>query len=216
MNIGTRDIMIERMEVGPLGTNCYVVTNMKDKLTMVVDPGGSYPMIKNYLDKTVAELGSKVVLLVNTHGHWDHVYHNADVVRDFPDVKLYIHKADEPMLTKDSTGMIGQLTPSKADGYLEDGMTLMLGSLPIQVSHTPGHSRGGVCLFFGEKFLICGDTLFKGSIGRTDFAGGSYDEILNSIRTKILPLGDNVYILPGHGPTSSIGYEKENNMFLQM
>lgn len=214
MNIGTRDVIIERMEVGTLFTNCYVVTNVADKVTMIVDPGGSYPRVKEYIDKVLAETGSHVELLVNTHGHWDHIYHNADVLRDYPGAKLYIHKADEPMLTKDDTGMIGALPPSHADGYLEDGMTLMLGNLPIKVLHTPGHSRGGVCLFFADKFLIAGDTLFKGSIGRTDFAGGSYDEIINSIRTKLLPLGDDVFVLPGHGPTSSIGYERQNNMFL--
>lgn len=214
MNIGTKDILIERLEVGPLSTNCYVVTNVADKLTMVVDPGGSYPRIKAYLDEMLAATGSRVVLLVNTHGHWDHVYNNADVLRDYPEAKLYIHKEDEHMLAKDDTGMIGALTPTTPDAYLEDGMTLMLGSLPIKVMHTPGHSRGGVCLFFGEKFLIAGDTLFKGSVGRTDFVGGSFDEIINSIRTKLLPLPDEVFVLPGHGPTSSIGYERANNMFL--
>ena len=94
MNIGTRDIMIERMEVGPLGTNCYVVTNMKDKLTMVVDTGGSYPMIKKKMDKIILELGDKVYFLEDPRRKRDHVYHNADVVSDFPEVKLYIHKAD--------------------------------------------------------------------------------------------------------------------------
>ena len=214
MNIGNKDVLIERLEVGPLSTNCYIVTNLADKVTMVVDPGGSYPRIKAYLDDMLAETGSKVALLVNTHGHWDHIYHNVDVLRDYPEAKLYIHKEDEPMLAKDDTGMIGALTPTTPDAYLEDGMTLMLGNMPIKVLHTPGHSQGGVCLLFAEKYLIAGDTLFKGSIGRTDFHKGSYQELVNSIRTKLLPLADEVFVLPGHGPTSTIGYERANNMFL--
>ena len=214
MNIGTKDLLIERLEVGPIGTNCYIVTNVKDKVTMVVDPGGSYQSIKSYLDKLQAEVQTKIVLLVNTHGHWDHIYHNADILKDYPDAKLYINKEDEPMLAKDYTRMVGSLTPTVPDGYLEDGMTLMLGSLPLKILHTPGHSKGGVCIFFADKYLLAGDTLFKGSIGRTDFPGGSFQQIIESIRTKLLPLGDDVIVLPGHGPSSTIGYEKENNMFL--
>ncbi|MGI5824222.1 MAG: MBL fold metallo-hydrolase [Bacillota bacterium] len=214
MNIGTDDLIIERMEVGPIGTNCYIVTNVKDKVTMVVDPGGSYSGIKAYLEAVQAEIGSKVVLLVNTHGHWDHIYHNADLLRDYPEAKLYIHKEDEPMLSKDYTRMVSSVKPTTPDGYLEDGMTLMLGSLPMRVFHTPGHSKGGVCILLKDKYLLAGDTLFKGSIGRTDLPGGSFKEIIESVRTKLLPLGDDVAVLPGHGPASTIGYEKENNMFL--
>lgn len=215
MNIGTKDIMIESIVVKPLGTNCYIVTNVADKETMVVDPGGSYDLIKEYLDKVTAETGSKVTMIVNTHGHWDHVFHNADVKADYPDALIYIHEADSQMLQKDTTGMIRSFNPSETDRFLTDGMTLMLGSMPIKVLHTPGHSLGGVCLFFNKKYLICGDTIFKGSIGRTDLGGGSYEQLIESVVTKIFPLDDDVYLLPGHGPSTTIGYEKENNMFFK-
>lgn len=214
MNIGNKDVWIERIEVAPIFTNCYIVTDLASKATMVVDPGGSYPRVKKILDEILAETDSEVKLLVNTHGHWDHIFNNADIKRDYPTAKLYIHQADEHLLTKDDTGMVGKINPSRADAYLEDGMILQLGALPIKVMHTPGHSAGGVCLFFADKFLIAGDTLFKGSIGRTDLPGGSYNDIITSIRTKLLPLGDEVFVLPGHGPTSTIGYEKANNMYL--
>ncbi len=215
MRFGNDSLWIERLEVGPIGTNCYIVTNVKDRVTMVVDPGGSYSRIKKYLNEVKAEINSRVVLLVNTHGHWDHIYHNADILRDYPEAKLYIHRADAPMLAKDYTRMIESVEPTEPDGWLEDGASLMLGTMEIQVFHTPGHSQGGVCLLLENQYLLSGDTLFKGSVGRTDFPGGSFQQIIDSIRVKLLPLGDDVVVLPGHGPSSTIGEEKKTNMFLQ-
>lgn len=215
MRFGDDSLWIERLEVGPIGTNCYIVTNVKDQVTMVVDPGGSYSRIKKYLDKVEAETGSRVVLLVNTHGHWDHIYHNADILRDYPEAKLYIHRADAPMLAKDYTRMIDSVEPTEPDGWLEDGVPLRLGTMDIQVFHTPGHSQGGVSLLLENQYLLSGDTLFKGSVGRTDFPGGSFRQIIESIRSKLLPLGNDVVVLPGHGPSSTIGEEKKTNMFLQ-
>ena len=100
-----------------------------------------------------------------------------------------------------------------ANGYLEDGNELSFGSLNIKVIATPGHTKGGLCFLIEDK-LFTGDTLFQGSIGRTDFIGGSFPEIINSIKTKLLPLGDEIEVYPGHGPKSSIGYEKGYNMYL--
>ena len=215
MNIGNKDLIIELLQVGPIATNCYVVTNVKDKATMIVDPGGSYQKIKDYVDKITAEVGSKVQLIVDTHGHWDHVYCNADAKRDFPEAKLYIHKADEHLLAEDNTKMVRSIVPSKADAYLEEGMTLKLGSLEMPVFHTPGHTEGGVCILLANKYFLVGDTIFKGSIGRTDLPGGSFRDIINSIKTKIMPMDDSLFLLPGHGPTTTVGYERANNMFLQ-
>lgn len=202
-----------KLEVGSLGTNCYIVVCEATKETFVVDPGGSVTEILRILKQNQLNLK----FIVNTHGHADHIMGNAEL-QQATGVPLYIHEKDAPMLTSAqanlSAFMGAGFTANKADGFLKDGDTISVGSLQFTVRHTPGHTPGGICLI-NDEAAITGDTLFAESIGRTDFPGGSYAELLKSIREKLMPLADEVKVMPGHGPDSTIGWEKRMNPFLQ-
>jgi len=192
--------MIKTLVVGPLDVNCYIV--WENGPAFVIDPGGDVDMIAQELKKE----GLSVAYIINTHGHFDHV--GGDAQMKAQGGVLAIHSEDAPLLDEaEDHGILYEL--------LEDGMKLQAGSLTLEVLHTPGHTRGGVC-FFDRKNgdLFTGDTLFAGSVGRTDFEGGSFDELMESISKKILPLGDAVKVFPGHGPSSTIGREKMMNPFV--
>ncbi|MGG7176451.1 MBL fold metallo-hydrolase [Clostridium paraputrificum] len=198
-------MLVKTIIAGLYEEQCYIAMDEKTKEAIVVDPGGVNPEI----ERTIEELGAKVKYILLTHGHFDHVG-GVEYLADKLNVPFYINKIDEEYMEKDSS-VYGSIR--KADGYLNDGDRLTLGNHEIKVIHTPGHTKGGVCLLIDDK-LFSGDTLFQGSIGRTDFIGGDFGEIINSIKTKLLPLGDNIEVYPGHGPMSTIGYEKRNNMYL--
>ena len=161
------------------------------------------------LERAIKDMGANVKSILLTHGHMDHVG-GVEYLSDKLNVPFYISKIDEEYMEKDNY-VFGSIR--NANGYLEDGNELSFGSLNIKVIATPGHTKGGLCFLIEDK-LFTGDTLFQGSIGRTDFIGGSFSEIINSIKTKLLPLGDEIEVYPGHGPKSSIGYEKGYNMYL--
>lgn len=205
---------IETIVVGPLDVNCYIVWAKGAKEAFVIDPGGDAAEILSAL----VGRGLKAKYIVNTHGHFDHVGADAGV-KAYSGASVAVHRMDADLLkdAHDLAEFFGQKTPrqSPPDMLLEDGMTLEAGGLEIKVIHTPGHSRGGVCLFIEkDKVLFTGDTLFAGSVGRTDFEGGSMEELMASIKKKILPLGDPVRIFPGHGVQSTIGDEKIENPFI--
>jgi glyoxylase-like metal-dependent hydrolase (beta-lactamase superfamily II) len=172
---------------------------------VVLDPGGD----SDYLISQIDKIGAKVKYILLTHGHVDHVGGVVDLKRKY-NVPFYIHKADEEMIMM-GTEVFGDLPV--ADGYIKEGDIITFGNLKVKCIHTPGHTPGGVCFLIEDK-VFTGDTLFQGSIGRTDFAGGSYEQIISSIVNKILPLGDNVEVYPGHGPKSSVIFEKARNPFL--
>lgn len=203
--------MMKTLVVGPLDVNCYIV--WEGDSAFVIDPGGDADLIARELKKE----GLSVAYIINTHGHFDHVGGDADM-KALGGV-LAIHPEDAPLLEEapDHGILYGVKVPKQSapDEFLKDGMKLTSGSITLEVLHTPGHSRGGVC-FFDRKNgdLFTGDTLFAGSVGRTDFEGGSFDELMDSIKTKILPLGDSVRVHPGHGPSSTIGREKKVNPFI--
>lgn len=205
--------MIKMITVGPLGVNCYIISCDRTKEGVVVDPGSDAGDI---LDE-VRRHGISVRYVLNTHGHFDHVGAN-DEIRRATGAEVRIHRADEQLLADAANhgAMFG--VPSKPqdapDGPLEDGMVLTVGDLSFTVLHTPGHTRGGVCLA-GDGFVVTGDTLFAGSIGRTDFPGGNYGQLIRGIREKLFPLADSTVVLPGHGPTSTMGHEKRANPFLK-
>ncbi|MFR2301725.1 MAG: MBL fold metallo-hydrolase, partial [Clostridium paraputrificum] len=185
--------------------NCYIVMDEKTRDAVVLDPGGDGEM----LERAIKDMGANVKSILLTHGHMDHVG-GVEYLSDKLNVPFYISKIDEEYMEKDNY-VFGSIR--NANGYLEDGNELSFGSLNIKVIATPGHTKGGLCFLIEDK-LFTGDTLFQGSIGRTDFIGGSFSEIINSIKTKLLPLGDEIEVYPGHGPKSSIGYEKGYNMYL--
>lgn len=198
-------MIIKAIPAGIYDANCYIVMDEKTKDAVVLDPGGDGEM----LERAIKDMGANVKSILLTHGHMDHVG-GVEYLSDKLNVPFYISKIDEEYMEKDNY-VFG--TIRNANGYLEDGNDLSFGSLNIKVIATPGHTKGGLCFLIEDK-LFTGDTLFQGSIGRTDFIGGSFPEIINSIKTKLLPLGDEIEVYPGHGPKSSIGYEKGYNMYL--
>jgi glyoxylase-like metal-dependent hydrolase (beta-lactamase superfamily II) len=159
-----------------------------------------------------------VTCIINTHGHFDHVGANK-ALKQLLGVPLYIHQADEMLLSRVSQvaamyGMAGENSPAP-DGYLTDGQLISFGDCSICVIHTPGHTPGGCCLYSeSEQKLISGDTLFADGVGRTDLPGGSHQQLVDSIRNKLFVLPDQVRVYPGHGPSTTIGHEKQNNPYL--
>jgi hydroxyacylglutathione hydrolase len=195
--------------VGGLETNCYLVSCETTRECAVVDPGAEHELI--FL--AIAEDGLKPVLLINTHGHVDHIGANRDVKEHFG-TPIAIHAADAPML-----GMVQQLELSlflgakdspAADRMLRDGDIVRIGVDSLRVLHTPGHSPGSISLL-ADGFLLSGDTLFMEGVGRTDLPGGSRAQLVASIREKLMTLPDDLLVLPGHGPHTTIGHERENN-----
>lgn len=203
-----------QLQVGMIGTNCYLVENEATGHGVVIDPGDEGERIVALINKE----GLQIDAIFITHGHSDHIGGLTEV-RTATKAKVYISLADAECLTKAQTNLSVYLQGKKAefdpaDLFYKDGDKIMAAGLEFEVLATPGHTPGGVCLRCGDT-LFCGDTIFLESVGRTDFPGGSYDALLNSIKTKILTLPDEVKLLPGHGPESSVGWERRRNPFLQ-
>ena len=204
---------IIQLEVGSIGTNCYIAACEKTNQAMVIDPGGDADRILAAATKA----GLTVAVIVNTHGHFDHVLANM-LVKKTTGAPLLIHGADADMLTSAQrnlsvlTGMPEVCGP--ADRLLSEGDIVQVGELKFKVVHTPGHTLGGICLLSGKTAFV-GDTLFAESIGRSDFPGGSYSQLINSIKEKLMVLDDDVKAYPGHGPATTIGWEKRHNPFIQ-
>ena len=181
---------------------------------LVIDPGGDGDRILKRLE----ELGLNLELIVNTHGHFDHIGGN-EYLKQKTGAKLYIHADDAEMLTEPEKNLSSLFDPGSliisppADIILHDGDRMEIGAHVFYVIHTPGHTKGSICLKM-EDCLFAGDTLFADSIGRTDLPGGSYSEIMNSIKTKLCPLEDTLIIYPGHGPKSILGCEKRSNPYI--
>lgn len=200
--------------VGPLGVNCFVLGCEATGQGVVVDPGGDVEQVLAAVQKR----GLSVVSIINTHGHFDHVGGNRQL-KEATGAELLIHPSDEPMLAKVASvaGMYGlQAENSPApDRLLEDGMLLPFGNQQLRVIHTPGHTPGGCCLYLeSEQKLISGDTLFADGVGRTDLPGGSHDQLITSIRSRLFTLPPQVQVWPGHGPATTIGHEQQHNPYL--
>lgn len=204
---------IIQLEVGSLGTNCYIAYCENTKKAVIIDPGGDAAKIL----AAVAREGLLVEAVINTHGHADHVLANVKV-QEATGAPLWIHSADADMLGSGSRNLSaflgGATSCGKADRLLADGEVLPIGDFTLTVLHTPGHTPGGISLLF-DKTVFVGDTLFAESIGRTDFPGGSYSQLIHSIQTKLMALDDEVKAYPGHGPATTIGWERRQNPFIQ-
>ncbi len=198
-------MIIETFTVGMLSTNCYVVSSEKTKEAIIIDPGLQFSseaqQIFNYISKGHLE----VKLILNTHGHEDHISGDAIVQKNYH-VPIYIHKFDASSLEELESGDF------PAPVMLEEGSQIKIGDESLTVMNTPGHTPGSICLV-GEKLVFTGDTLFAEGIGRTDFPGGSMNEMQASLK-RLVSLPDYYLIYPGHGPTSIIGEEKRVNPFL--
>ncbi|MDR0295568.1 MAG: MBL fold metallo-hydrolase [Prevotellaceae bacterium] len=185
---------------------------------VIVDCGCGNENECSRLQKFIADNNLKPVLLLNTHGHFDHAMGNAFLANTY-NIKSYIHAGDKEMLaqTANIAMSFGYKTknPPPPDGKLEDGQILHFGQSQLQVLHTPGHSKGSVCFYSPEEhFILTGDLLFQACIGRTDLPGGDYDEIMESLSKKIAPLPENTVIYPGHGPATTIREEKLMNPYI--
>jgi glyoxylase-like metal-dependent hydrolase (beta-lactamase superfamily II) len=207
-------MIIHPMAVGPLQANCYIVGCPDTRQAVVIDPGGDGDRILAVVE---AERLS-VTGIVNTHGHFDHVGANKHV-KSATGVDLMIHSLDAPMLkhmaqTAAAWGLRADESPAP-DRLLEDGDSVMCGNIEFKVIHTPGHSPGGISLH-ADNAVFVGDSLFAGSIGRTDLPGGSYDTLIQSIQTRLFSLPDDVVVYAGHMDTSTIGREKRTNPFCRM
>lgn len=205
-------MILKVLEVGAFAANCYLAACPDTKEGVIIDPGAEGEEIL----RLVKNEGINIKYIINTHGHVDHVGANGDV-KEATKAPLLIHVEDGDMCRKPHASLsifAGKMKLAAPDRLLEDGDILEVGTLTFQVIHTPGHTRGGICLKTGDS-LFSGDTLFAGSIGRTDLPGGSYRQIIASIKEKILPFPDETRVYPGHGPATTVGEERHSNPFLQ-
>lgn len=208
-------LVVETITNGPFVENCYLVADPITRKAILIDPGDEEDRIA---DK-VKQANVQVVEIVNTHGHIDHAGAVASLKR-LLDVPFAIHPGDRGWLehlgsSAVAFGLSPRPTP-EVDRDLEHGQTLMVGEVKGIVLHTPGHTEGGCCFYFPEpRAVFVGDTLFAGSIGRTDLPGGSSSTLLRSIQEHLLTLDDDVVVYSGHGPTTDIGTERRSNPFLR-
>ena len=207
-------MIIRPLPVGPLQANCYIAGCEQTRQAAVIDPGGDSDRILMALAKE----GFKVAAVINTHGHFDHVGANK-ALKSATGAPLMIHRQDAPMLvhlaaSAASWGMRAENSP-QPDRLLEDGDSIAIGDISLQVLHTPGHTPGGISLYTPGTVFV-GDTLFAGSIGRTDFPGGDFDTLIDAIRTKLFTLPDETVVYAGHMQQTTIGYEKKYNPFCGM
>jgi len=207
-------VVIESFPVGPLQCNCTILGDSATGEAIVIDPGDEISRIQARLTK----LGLKVKQILITHAHIDHVG-GALKLKRLTGAPILLNENDLPLLQmmEQQAGWLGVDTPETEapDASLQDGMTIGLDTLPGQVIHTPGHTQGSVCLLFAPlRLLVAGDTLFAGSIGRTDLPGGNSRQIIDSIHSRLLVLPEETQVLPGHGGLTTIGEEKDRNPFL--
>ena len=208
-------MILETFPVGPLQCNCTILGDEEAGEAIVIDPGDSVGRIQ----KRLTELGLKLKQILVTHAHIDHVG-GALKLKRLTGAPILLNEDDLPQLKMMAAqaGWVGVETPETAppDGNLSDGLIVGLERYPATVLHTPGHTQGSVCLHFAPlNMLIAGDTLFAGSIGRTDLPGGNSKQILDSIHSRLLNLPEETKVLPGHGPATTIGQERFSNPFLR-
>ena len=206
-------MIIKKLEVGPIMANCFILGCERTKEAVVIDPGDD----ANDILMALAKEGLRVKYLINTHGHVDHVGANKQM-KDATGAILAIHPLDEPMLEELSRsasmfGLAAENSPP-ADLLLNHGDQITFGDITLEIIHTPGHSKGGICLYT-KGHLFSGDTLFSRSIGRTDLPGGDYETLISSIKTRLLVLDDETIVYTGHGPETTLATEKRMNPFLR-
>jgi glyoxylase-like metal-dependent hydrolase (beta-lactamase superfamily II) len=208
-------MIIETFPVGRLQCNCTILGDEQAGEAIVIDPGEEIGRIHRRL----TQLGLKLKQILVTHAHIDHVG-GALKLKRLTGAPILLNENDIPLLKMMDmqAGWLGVATPETAapDDSLTDGLVVGLDAYPAQVIHTPGHTQGSVCLHFAPlKLLIAGDTLFRGSIGRTDLPGGNYEQIIDSVGSRLMLLPDDTKVLPGHGPATTIGVERTTNPFVR-
>jgi glyoxylase-like metal-dependent hydrolase (beta-lactamase superfamily II) len=209
------DFVRETFPVGPLRCNCTLLANLKTRESIVIDPGDEIADILARLARRQLTLRQIIV----THAHIDHIG-GAAQLRRVTGAPVLFHQADLPILgmMEMQAAWLGIPTPEKValDQSAEDGLSAGIPGLDAEVIHTPGHTPGSICLHFPkQELLLAGDTLFAGSVGRTDLPGGDTRALLRSIRARLLPLPENTLVVPGHGQETTLGQERDTNPFLQ-
>jgi hydroxyacylglutathione hydrolase len=204
-------MICEIVVVGAIETNCYIVAAASGHEALIIDPGADSDVIK----KVLSRLNCSAGLIVNTHGHYDHIGADGDFA-----VPVVVHRDDSAMLQdarKNFSAIFGiSFKVKNKVQYVQDGERISVGGLTLKVLHTPGHTSGGISLLMEKpqaNIVFSGDALFAGSVGRTDL-GGSQEVLIKSIREKLLSLPDDTIVYPGHGPATTIGEERANNPFL--
>jgi hydroxyacylglutathione hydrolase len=207
-------MLLNTVVVTEFMTNCFILGDEQTKKAIVIDPGGEG---KKILDK-VQSMGLEIYAIVNTHAHVDHIGAIREI-KEATGALVMMHVSEQPLLQ--AASKMGRLfgihiqQPPDPDQFLGDSDQVTCGGITLTVMETPGHSPGGISLVTSDgKNCFVGDTLFAGSIGRTDLPGGDYHTLISSIKTRLLPLGDDVKVFPGHGPATTIGTEKKYNPFL--
>ncbi|HEX9654010.1 MAG TPA: MBL fold metallo-hydrolase [bacterium] len=205
-------MLIEKLEVGVFAENCYVVGCEQTREGVVIDPGDEGQRILRAIEKN----SLKIKYILITHAHLDHVK-EAQAVKSALNVPLCMHRADQLLLDNlpAQAAAFGLSTSGipQVDQYINEGESINFGKQRFEILFTPGHSPGSVS-FVTQKLAFVGDVLFAGSIGRTDLPGGDFDMLIQSIKSKLYPLGDDTQVYPGHGPHTTIGGERRTNPFL--
>ena len=206
-------MILEKLVVGPLATNCYIVGSESGRQGMIVDPGDEAEQILN----RVRNLGLDIKYILLTHGHLDHTGALKEV-KEATGAEIAVHTDDARTLKEKYLNLslifgISYPPSPSPDRLLKGGDSISIGELSFAVIHTPGHTPGSICLL-GEGVLFSGDTLFNYGVGRADLPGCSYSQLIDSIQTKLMVLADEVIVYPGHGPQTTIGTERRGNPFL--
>lgn len=205
-------MIIKRLTVGPIETNCYIVGDEDSGLGVIIDPGGD---VADILD-AVREADADIVYVIDTHAHFDHTVANAEVLAA-TGAKLVLHRDEVPILAQGggaSTFGIPGVSSPPADLLVKDGDVITVGNVRFRVIHTPGHTPGSISLYVeDEGVLFSGDLLFNQGVGRTDLPGGDYDAIMRSLQ-RVLSLPEETVVYPGHGPHTTIGDEKRGNPYI--
>lgn len=205
-------MIIKTFPMGLIGTNAYLLIDEDTKEAVVIDLGGDFEVIKDELEK----YGATLKYFLNTHGHFDHIMGERDA-QEVVDVPVYVHEDDKFLVENlpkqlEKFGFLANAQSPENIKTFTENHTFKIGETEIKVLHTPGHTPGSVCFLIGKN-LFSGDTLFYTSIGRTDFEGGSYAKISDSIKNKLFKLDDDTDVYPGHDAKTTIGYEKKYNCY---
>lgn len=200
---------INCITVSMFATNCYIVSCPDTNEAVIIDPGAEGKSIKALVDK----LDLRIKYIVNTHAHVDHIGANGKLKQEYS-VPILLNRKDLELYQNPGFGLKLILKKQPLpDQFIAEGDEVSFGKIKLKVLETPGHTEGGIC-FLGKRAVFCGDTLFAGSIGRTDLAGGSYDSLIKSIKSKLLTLPPETKVYPGHGPATTVKAEVSGNPFL--
>jgi len=210
-------MQIQTLVLGPFQTNCYILRPSENTTDcLIIDTGLSSDNLIDHLTQN----NLNPIAIILTHGHADHTAAIPALLKKFPKLEVYIHELDAELLTDPQTNLSTMagitLNLQPPDHTLTHNQTLNIAGIQLNVIHTPGHTPGGISLYCPEQnILFSGDTLFESSIGRTDFPGSSFDDLINAVKTKLFTLPDNTVVYPGHGPATTIAQEKKFNPFLK-